>query len=140
MRKSKPFFRRPWKPTEKYPTREDFLSERGARNKAKGMLGEEMLAGELRALGFTRAAKGSEKDIINTQPFHVECKYVRSSALLGWMWQSIKDTMHFKDQGYYIPTVFMKHNENWYVMVPISHLWSFCTNMLKIIKPPRRVG
>ena len=132
------FRQRAWKPSERYPTRESYLQERGRRNKQTGIDGEFALASELRELGFQTAKKGSEKDIIGTQPFHVECKHVRSSALLGWMWQAIKDSLHFRSQGYYIPTVWMKHNDNWYVMVPVSHLWSFCTNMLKIIKPPKR--
>jgi len=122
--------KREWKPSEKYPTLESYLSQRGGTNKQKGIDGEEELAEELRGLGLTQAKRGSIKDIIDTQPFHVECKNVKSALILKWMWQAIKDAVRFRPQGYVIPTVWMKHNDQWYVMVPVVNLRQFCQQWL----------
>jgi hypothetical protein len=126
--------RKPWKPSEKYPTRESYLSQRGSSNKAKGADAEYELAQQLREVGFHDAERGSSKDIVGTQPFHVEAKAVRSALILKWMWQAIKDSIRFKQDGYRIPTVWMKHNDQWYVMVPLLNLRSFCKAMLRILK------
>lgn len=123
--------RKKWKPSEKYPTLESYLSQRNSENKQKGSDGEYELAEELRSIGFDSAARGSSKDIINTQPFHIECKNVRSGLILKWMWQSIRDALRFKQQGYSIPTVWMKYNGRWYVMVPVLNLRQFCVEILR---------
>lgn len=107
------------------------MSQRNSTNKQKGSDGEYELAEELRSLGFASASRGSSKDIINTQPFHIECKNVRSGLILKWMWQSIRDALRFKQQGYSIPTVWMKYNDQWYVMVPVLNLRQFCVEILR---------
>lgn len=120
-----------WSPSVRFPTRESYLSHRATKNRNSGAEGEHSLALDLSQMGFKNATRGTNKDIIHTQPFHIECKNVRSALILKWMWQAIRDCVRFKQLGYTIPTVWMKHGDDWYVMVPASHLRSFCNNMLK---------
>lgn len=120
-----------WRPSEKYPTRESYLSQRAKSNKTKGADGEYEAATLLRSLGFAQAIRGSRKDLEGTQPLHVECKNVRRSTVLKWMWQSINDCIRFKQAGFVIPTVLMKYNDNWYFMVPVMNLKQFCTEVLR---------